>query len=297
MTLIGYWKCDENRGRNVTSVADSSGHPNNHDFTGVGYSTDSVGFGNHNRHANQAGGDSHTSVNNNADFLLTGDMTIMAWIWPQKTPNNDKYLIGCGAGGTSEASADNMQWALIWTSTGQFGMRWEQGAGVDVDALSPAGQINVKTEVPLHLAVVRSINGGNRDVKFYLNAVDLAADVTGLSPPDGGANAVCEMLRIPGADSNVPLCNIWNVRVYDTAELAAVVSAVYTAELPVPYRFGYTTDPGLSPFAMIGSGAYGDEQTQVDLALPGASAYAGVPTGTNLDLVERPNSGWAEAGP
>jgi hypothetical protein len=297
LTLIAHWKCDENQGRNVTSAADSSGHPNNHDFASVGYATASVGFGNWNRHS-AGSGDRHSSVGNNADFLLTGDLTIMAWLWPQANPTNDKYLVACGLG-TSEVQADNLLWSLIWNSSGQFGMRWEQGAGVDVNALSPASQIAVKTEVPLHLAVVRSINGAQRDVKFFLNGVDLAADVTGLTAPDGGANALCEMLRLPNANSNIPVANIWNVRVYDTAELAAAVWSVYTSELPAPYRFGYTPNPAepLIQYDPLGFGAYDSEEVAIDKAQAGAGAYAGVPTGTELDQVERPNSGWAQVGP
>lgn len=298
MALLAYWKCNENQGRNVTSVVDSSGHANNHDFASVGYSSPSVGFTNWNRHAVASAGDRHVSVNNNPDFLLTGDMTIMAWLWPHVTPNNDKYIVGCGAGGTSEVQADNMQWALIWNASGQFGMRWEQGAGIDVDALSPASQIVINAESPFHLAVVRTINGANRDVKFYLNGVDLVADVTGLTPPDGGANAVCEMLRIPGADSNVPNGNIWDVRIYDTAEGPGTVASVYASELPVPYRFPYVPNPSL-PLILtpIGSGAYQFEQTEIPISLIESVAYQAVHTGSNLDLEQRPNSGWAQVGP
>ena len=235
MTLLALWECDENQGRDVTTVADSSGHPNNHDFTSIGYSSSSVGFGNWNRHVNRASGDRHISVNNNADFLLTGNMTIMAWIRPTLTANNNKYIVACGAGGTSEVQANNILWSLVWNTSNQFGMHWEQGAGVDVTAFSTTAPLIVKNEDPIHIAVVRSINGAQRDVKFFLNGVDLAEDVTGLTAPDGGASAVCEMFRLPGADSNVPGANIWGVRVYDTAELAAAVQAVYNAG-PVPYR-------------------------------------------------------------
>lgn len=300
MALLAYWKCDENQGRDVTAVADSSGHANNHDFTSVGYASGSVGFVNKNRHANAQAGDRHISANNNADFQLAGDMTIMAWLYPILIPNNTKYIVGCGAGGTSEAQADNMQWALVWSTTGQFGMQWEQGLGVDVFALTTSTPILTLVEGPLHIAVVRTINGANRDVKFYLNGADLAEDVTGLTPPDGGANAVCEMLRIPGADSNIPKANIWNVRIYDTAESPASVGAIFAAELSEALRVAYTPNPSdsLIRYEENAFNAYDlAPQIVAPITRNGNNAYGSTPTGTNLDLEQRPNSGWAQAGP
>jgi hypothetical protein len=296
MTLIAHWKCDENQGKNVTSVADSSGHPNNHDFTSVGYSSSSVGFVNKSRHSNAASGDRHISVNNNADLSLIGNMTIMAWIMPQGVPTNTKYLVGFGAGGAGNVQADNLLWSLIWSTTGQFGMQWEQGAGVDVNALSTSTPVVPKADYPLHLAVVRTINGANRDVKFYLDGSDLSEDVTGLTAPDGGGNSVCEMLRIPGADSNVPKANIWGVRVYDTAESAGAISTIHSAERSEADRFGYPTD-GIVPLQLLAEGAYQPQTLGIEQSQPGGPVYEGVPTGTNLDPVERPNSGWATEGP
>ena len=296
MTLIAHWKCDENQGKAVTSVTDSSGHPNNHDFTSIGYSSSSVGFVNKSRHANASSGDRHISVNNNADFSLTGNMTIMAWIRAQGVPTNTKYIVGFGAGGTGNVQADNLLWSLIWSTTGQFGMQWEQGAGVDVNALSTSTPISVKSDYALHLAVVRTINGANRDVKFYLDGTDLAEDVTGLTAPDGGGNSLCEMLRIPGADSNVPKANIWGVRIYDTAEAAGVISTIHSAERAEADRFGYPTT-GIVPLQSFAFGAYQPHEVSIEQSQPGGPAYEAVQTGTNLDQDERPNSGWATTGP
>lgn len=299
MALVGYWKCNESPTDQVTSVADSSGHANNHDFTSVGYYTPygrTVGQFMNNYRYSAATGDRHISVNNNADFLITGDMTIAAWVrMHNPLPDTYRFFIGCGAGGVSEVQADNIQWSLIASPSGQFGMLWENGAGVDVLAYSPVSQLDQYSEDFQHIAVIRSTNLGLLDVKFVLNGVDLGADITGLALPDGGANAVCEMLRMPGADARTPYCNIANVRVYDTAETVGAMASVYASEGPEMLRLSNLFVP---PEELIGN----EPDTDVSIdpvfgALGTTVARTAIHTGTRLDQVERPNSGWARVGP
>lgn len=278
MTLIGYWKCNENQGKDVSTVVDSSGHANNHDFGTVVYTSDSYGFVNNARHAPGSAANYHGSVGNNSDLQLTGDTTIMAWVRPLIDPPGYRWVIGCAQPGA--AQADNILWCLRFLSSGAFDMGWEYGANNGVSAASPTGIISGPAEAPMHLAVVRSINGANRDVKFFVDGADLAADVTGLTAPDGGGNSTVEMLRFPNDNSEYIAADIWNVRVYDSAESAGAVSAVYAAELGEATRAGYPTNPALAASQVLGSGA-----------------YTSVPTGTNLDIDERPNSGWATTGP
>ena len=297
MALLAHWKCDENLAKDVTSVADSSGHANNHDFATVSYASSSAGFVNKSRHSSRASGDYHTAANKNADFLLTGDLTVMAWLRPIQDANNNKYIVACGGSGSSEVQADNMLWSLVWNTSDQFGMTWEQGAGVDVNAFSTTAPLALPGDGPVHIAVVRSINGALRDVKFYLNGIDLAEDVTGLTAPDGGANALCEMLRLPSVNSNVPGANIWNVRVYDSAEPPANVLSVYSAELTEATRDPGILLPTLQEIEVYGSAAYGQQATAIGQEQSGSGAYSFKHTGSNLDLDERPGSGWSTAGP
>jgi len=300
MALVGYWKCDERPIDLVTSVLDYSGHANNHDFASVGYykwfSQLRGRFLNACRYS-ENNGDYHASVNNNADFLLTGDVTISAWVRRFGAPGAGtiRYLISCGVGG-SEVQADNYLWSLVQTSGDGFGMFWEQGAGVDVTAYSPGGELDYYDPQPLqHIAVVRSINGALRDVKFYVDGIDLVADVTGLTPPDGGANAVCEMLRSPTVSAETFHGNVALVRVYDTAESPANIAAIYAAELPLVDRLGYSVGQDMEQL-----GSYPVVLSGPNIQTIGFDPLANreaVATGTNLDQVERPNSGWASEGP
>jgi hypothetical protein len=117
-------------------------------------------------------------------------------------------------------------------------MRWEYSTGTDVSAKSPANAIELASgwggqDHMIHVAVIRSINGSNRDVKFVLNGVDLSADVTGLTAPDGGtySNAAVRVFSLPRAiNSNRFEGAVADIRVYDTAESVSNILSVYNAE-------------------------------------------------------------------
>lgn len=295
MALIGFWKCNERPVDQVTSVLDYSGHANNHDFTSVGFydwfSHLRGRFLNGCRYS-ENNGDFHASVNNNADFLLTGNMTISAWVRRFSVGASPRYIVGCG-NGASELQADNLLWALVQTPADGFGMIWEQGAGVDVTAYSPGGELDYYAPSPLqHIAVVRTINGAQRDVKFYVDGADILSDVTGLTAPDGGANAICEMLRLPGGATDTVHGNIALVRVYDTAETAPSIAAIYAADLAEVNRLSLAYTPEL-----LQLGNYPTINGQENQQVPSfglTNIKVAVPTGTRIDQEERPESGWSE---
>ena len=227
--------------------------------------------------------------------MLTGDVTISAWVRRFGAPGAGtiRHLIACGVGG-SEVQADNYLWSLVQTSADGFGMLWENGAGVDVTAYSPGGELTFLDPQPLqHIAVVRSINGALRDVKFYLDGAEIIGSaITGLAAPDGGANAICEMLRSPTVSAETYHGNVALVRVYDTAESGANINAIYTAELPLVNRISY---PYSQDMELIGDYpvVVGNPSMQT-LDFGEVADVAPVPTGTNIDQEDRPNSGWAQ---
>jgi hypothetical protein len=274
MALLAHWKLDENE-IGASEAADSSGHANDHKFQTVSESGVSGWF--HRRRRNQNGA-SLSNVLNNADFLITGVMTVMAWIRPIGA-DAFEWIVGCG-NGASEVQADNVLWSLVRSTTNTFGMRWEQGAGVDVTALAPASTLDGRPyDEGVHIACIRSINGSNRDVKFVLNGVDVGSDQTGLTAPDGGASGLCESGVQPGGTIEEYEGDYWNVRVYDTAESVSNILAVYNAELAAAQRVAkyLATDPVVP--AHIGEAG---------------TLYSPRHTGTSLDQTERPRSGWDE---
>ena len=270
MTLISKWKLDEND-NSVSSVVDSSGHANNHDLTSLTISTGAFG---HKRFRTE-GSSYFESVNNNSDFLVTGECTVMAWILPTVATSVKQWLVGVA--GSGAGSAYNALWGLLLTDTGRFGMLWQYGSQQEVTAYCPNDTLPTDNfPDPIHIACVRSINATKRDVKFVLNGVDVGSDVTALTAPDDGASSICEMLQKP-ADTTDRLddCDIWNVRFYDSAESVATILGIYNAELSEATRVSEEHDTSLLP---ILNGEHGE-------------VYDSVFTGHEL-LPERAQSGW-----
>jgi hypothetical protein len=301
MALLAHWKLDENQGKMAAPgvVADSSGHANDHSFSSHLYATSALGFWNRGRHC--ALNDRHITVANNADFLaLNGNITIMAWLRIPFIPAGDQYIIGCGLE-PGETQAENILWSLYFNASRQFGMRWEHTNGTEVTALSPVAQFSQADEAPTHIAVVRSINGAQRDVKFIVNGVDIAADVTALTAPDGGASGLCEMFREPGNQQLDPNGNFWNIRVYDTAESVANVLAVYNAELPAMARVAYKNSLPALPTRIGTEGTNGYDLATLFPSVLGqfaggdlGAAYNAEHTGSKLFEAGRGQAGWTQ---
>lgn len=233
MTLIAHYKCEENRpSGDITTLLDSSGHPNNHDMSLVYYDT-AIGFGH--KMAITVGWFFGYDAANKADFPLFGECTIMAWLNPCPT-GEQEWIIGFGDA-SGETAVQNIAWSLVSdVPNKRFGMLWEYGAGVDVTAWAPSGSLLVGETRPKHFAVIRTINGAQRDVKFVVDGVDLSADVTGLTAPDGTliANAQIDAFRAPNFGfSNLQYDGIASqLRVYDNALTVGEVLNVYNAEAP-----------------------------------------------------------------
>lgn len=288
MALIAHYECN-NQDNADNVLHDISGHANNHDAA----LAISSPYGFMHRRLD-ATGNVYSSAEpaNGADFALADECTVMCWLEMQAIPTESVvFLIGYGDSG--ETQAENFLWSLMVSNLAHFGMRWENGAGVDVPAWSPADALDLDSDDfhgqtrNIHIAVIRSINGPNRNVKFCVNGVDLAADATGLTAPDGGTypNAGPWIGASPRTTNvgRIPAC-FSDVRVYDTAESVATVLGIYDAEKATrenANREGY-------PVSLLDGYERGGES---------GSIYVPVHTGTELDPTERPLSGWAGAGP
>jgi hypothetical protein len=288
MALLAHYRCDEQD--NADNVLhDVSGHANNHDAPLTIFNTGG-GF-DHLRMDATGNIYSSSEPGNPADFRLQGEMTVMCWI--QRTAlSGSEYVIGYGDT-THETQAENHQWNLYTAASARFGMWWEHTAGVDVVALSPANALDPAGDGfggqtrCLHIACIRTISG-TATVKFVVNGVDLAADVSGLTPPDGGTypEAGPWLFTIP-RQTNIGRINaqIGDIRVYDSAESVPTILGIYNAEKA---RHENATRVG-RPFSMLGD--------QYERSGPQGSLYLPRHMATELDPIVRPNSGWSGVRP
>lgn len=295
MALLARYRCDEQDNQNGSAVplVDSGGHANNHDAPLTIFNTAADGFS-HKRINCQGNVYSSGYPANEADFALAAEMTVMAWVHPQGifNPISSFYEWVMGYGSTASATQpDNDLWGLFIgqraASVGlSFGMHWEHGAGVDVFAWAPDGALADGfhgQKGPHHIAVIRS-NGG-ADVKFVLDGVDLAADVLGQTVPDGGGNSHAWLFAAPTTSNTYRLNSaVADIRVYDSAESVATVQGIYNTELT---RHRLDTRPG-EVMTPMGRYVRGGEQ---------GSIYVPADMGSELDPIERPNSGWAGVRP
>lgn len=273
MTLIAHYKCDDNRpSGDISTLIDSSGHPNNHDMA-LTYFNTAIGFGH--KMALTPGWFYGAAAANEADFLTFGECTIMAWFHLTSLATLESLECVLAMGDyNSELAAANLAWAFVVDRINdRFGMMWEYGAGTDVNAWAPGGSLSKGDKALHHCAVVRSINGAQRDVKFVVDGVDLAADVTGLTAPDGTlvGNSQVDAFRMPnwGFSNNLLDAVVSQLRFYDNALTVGDIQNVYAAEVGAIPRVGFEIPRIPSDWAKGGD--------------RGGSIYLPRSTGTKLD--------------
>lgn len=288
MTLIAHYKCD-NQDDTDNTLHDVSGHANNHDAA----MSIASPYGFDHRRIDATGNVySSADLANGADFAIADECTVMCWLEMQAIPTEPVvFLIGYGDSG--ETQAENFLWSLIVSNLAHFGMRWEHTAGVDVSAWSPADALDLDGDdfhgqtKNVHIAVIRTLDATKRDVKFVRNGIDMGADVTGLTAPDGGTypDAGPWIGSSPRTTNvgRIPAC-FSDVRVYDSAESVATVLGIYNAEKAT--RENVTRES--YPISILDGYELGGES---------GSIYVPVHTGSKLDPADYPLAGWESEQP
>lgn len=292
MALLAHYLCDNQdnpAGTGFKTMADVSGHANNHDADVTIYNT-SDGF--EHRMIDAAGNVySKNEPLNPADFRLQGDMTVCCWIQRVTSLVGGYYPTTFGSifgyGDNGETQVENFQWQLDMIDQARFRLWWEQGVGVDVIADSPVGAMDPDSDGfggathCIHIACIRTVSG-TASVKFVVNGVDLSADVTGLTPPDGGTypNAGPWLFASPRTTNvnRIP-ARMGSIRVYDTAESVATLTGIYNAE-KATYENGTRTG---RPLSILDGYERGGEQGLI---------YLPRHMGSKLDPADFPLAGW-----
>lgn len=180
---------------------------------------------------NNAGG-TVISIGNPSDLRLLGAMTVMAWYAPDDYyyHYNPSYIASCT--GLDETEAENDLWSLEIAGVRIVRLRWENGLGVDINAVSGASFLNQQGWT--HVAVTRyEMTPGKWGCDFYADGQYHSTDDntgSGYDPPTGGGNSLPYLGRIGVAQTPTSM-SYDSVRVYDTEESAASILAVYNAEV------------------------------------------------------------------
>jgi hypothetical protein len=296
MALLAHYLCDnQDNGVGSETMPDVSGHANNHDAPLTIFNT-ANGF-DHKRIDVSGNVYSSAEPNNPADFRLQGDMTVCCWVTRicdtvfGAYPTTVGAIMGYGDT-THETQAENFQWQLDIISSARFQLWWEHGAGVDAVAASPANAMDPlgdgwggQTQF-IHIAAIRTVSG-TASVKFVVNGVDLGADVTGLTPPDGGTypEAGPWLFALPRTTNiNRAFAHIASLRVYDSAESVANLLSIYNAEKAM-YENATKSVVEVAPLA-------GWQRSG-----PQGSLYVPRDTGTSLNPSDFPLAGWESERP
>jgi hypothetical protein len=288
MSLITHYACD-NQDNDDNTLHDISGHGNNHDIDLVAI-PGGVGF-NHNRIECQGNIIDSDIAANSADMYLQGDMTVMAWIEMFGIPgkggsNNPQFVIGFGAQGGDQE--DNAQWSLTLSGSGQFGMWWEYGVGLNVNVYCNAGSLEVdangfngQTHFA-HVACIRDLEEGTINVDYMLNGSLLIGESdSGLTPPDGGdvGGIGVRVFRRPTAVTGSLYGAVADIRVYDEVLDPSAVMAIFDAEKVLHLntdRSGVVLDAsGRLTNGGIAGSSYSPIQTGTELAALQGAEVAG----------------------
>jgi hypothetical protein len=238
MVLLAQWDLDEGPYQEPTTAVDSAGGGSgSHDGTYVWGSSIWIGYksaGGLGPWCFESGNGRIDPFLNNADFLLYGAMTAMAWFMKPPDDTWDYFPIMCFQGATVGADYNSLFTMDFRGVTDQLSFRWESAEDVWQDPRMSSGNVN-----PIgwnHLVAVRYVaSGQNLGVRFYLNGALVNVDDNagaGYPPPTGGLLSTLFIAQYASL-SNANRPRLAGIRVYDDEQSLAQIQAVYNAELPL----------------------------------------------------------------
>lgn len=141
---------------------------------------------------------------------LVGDWTWEAWIYIDQFTGTDTWF---DVGGSGETEATNFLARIQITASGFLQLFWEHSAGTNVTVTQAAGTA-VSLRTWTYVAITADVNGGNRDVSFFVNSgtaqdtgtgtnASGGTSITGTIGHDTGAAA-----DITGAIGRIRLSNV-----------------------------------------------------------------------------------------
>jgi len=157
---------------------------NNNDLTNFGTSNNGAGAAAKCREFNQ--GD-YLHANTDASYLLTGDVTVSAWVDLNVLQVGSYENMILDVGGIDESNIENKLYNFNILSTGQLGVFWENGLGLNTDLVS----LNSITFPPSGYTMLSfTRNTTLNEVRFYQDGIQLdLLPSTYLLDPDGGGGA------------------------------------------------------------------------------------------------------------
>jgi len=178
-----------------------------------------------------------TGLGNINNLRISGAMTMSFWYY---SDNIDAWHPIMEMNGVDETQPENKLFGVSRETSGRLAMKWENGAGVDVNVFSSNNIVEVLDQW-YHCAVVRKANGGNFDVLFYVDGtlVDTQDNGgSGYAGPDGGTNSFGFIGRDQASTEPSGAFRIDSLRLYDTALSAGDINSIYLIEKAAAESYG-----------------------------------------------------------
>lgn len=240
MTLLAHWPLSDSQYSSATTAVDvAAGGSGSHSGTYGSPSLVPPGIDGYHLFIGTSGG-VVTSIQNESDFLISGDLTLMGWVhaWEEGSPSGSgqgygNYSVLISKGANNEDFDGNIVFQLqTYDITGQIRLIWEYGSGSNSIAYS--GSDYADRMGWTHIAVVREDFGAgpNQQVKWYKNGQYFSTDdnsSSGFGGQAGGSNTLTLIGRTQAGYSTQEV-HLGSLRVYDEAVSAATIESVYDSE-------------------------------------------------------------------
>jgi hypothetical protein len=162
-----------------------------------------------------------------AQYQISGDVTIMATFMMDLSPSTSTGIIFCGQSGTLEAN-NHMYLCQIRQTAGAgtrrgFRMFWEHSGGVDDD-------FNTDTDIggpPTHVITQVVWRRSGTTAQIFVNGVPFGSASTGLSAPTGGSGGKLQIGGVNPATNNDSAFAIHSLQVVASALSNAQILAEY----------------------------------------------------------------------
>ncbi|MFZ0388870.1 MAG: LamG-like jellyroll fold domain-containing protein [Calditrichia bacterium] len=132
------------------------------------------------------GTNDYVAMGSAANLQITGDLTIECWVYINQYPGSPAVYSLATYGDNGEGEATNQIYRFQINSSGNLGLVWEYGSGLNNDVVINSTR-NLATGQWHHVAVVRDATSSL--VRFYINGV-LEADKIYTNAPTGGSSGV-----------------------------------------------------------------------------------------------------------
>jgi hypothetical protein len=240
MTLLAHWPLSESAGSGSPTAIDvAAGGSGSHNGTYNNHTLVMPGIDGFHLFVTTSGG-TITSILNESDFLISGDITLMCWLHAYEEGDPLHTTQGYNNAGIVISKSENNEDAdgnivfqlQIYDITGQMMFIWEYGTGSNCIAYSGSDYADKMGWT--HIAAVRENFGAgpNQQIKWYKNGQYFSTDdnsSSGFNRQDGGSVTLTQIGRNVATYSTRSF-HTGSIRVYDEVVSPATIATVYDSE-------------------------------------------------------------------